>query len=147
MSELVIRLVEFQSPEYQETVALRDKILRQPLGLSFSQKELDGEGNQFHVAAFIDDQIVGCMSLLPIDEKHLKMRQVAVDNEQQGQGIGTRLVSYAEEFAIKKGFCCIELHARKVSKQFYDDLAYSTISDAFTEVGIPHYKMEKNWCS
>lgn len=147
MSELVIRLVEFQSPEYQETVALRDKILRQPLGLSFSQEELDGEGNQFHVAAFIDDRIVGCMSLLPIDEKHLKMRQVAVDNEQQGQGIGTRLVSYAEEFAIKKGFCCIELHARKVSKQFYDDLAYSTISDEFTEVGIPHYKMEKNWCS
>lgn len=147
MSELVIRLVEFQSPEYQATVVLRDKVLRQPLGLSFSQEELDAEGNQFHVAALIDEQIVGCMSLLPIDNKHLKMRQVAVDEGQRGQGIGTRLVSYAEEFAIKKGFCCIELHARKDSKQFYDELAYSTISDEFTEVGIPHYKMEKNWCS
>lgn len=147
MSELVIRLVEFQSPEYLDTVALRDKILRQPLGLAFNQEELDAEGNQFHVAAYIDDQIVGCMALLPIDDKHLKMRQVAVDDGHQGQGIGTRLVSYAEEFSIKKGFCCIELHARKTSKQFYDDLAYTTISDEFTEVGIPHVKMEKNWCS
>lgn len=147
MSELVIRLVEFNSPEYEETVDLRSRILREPLGLKFSKEELSQEGNQFHVAAFLNGSIIACMALVPVDTKTLKMRQVAVDTTQQGQGIGTRLVSFAEEFAIKKGFCCIELHARKVSKQFYDDLAYTTVGEEFTEVGIPHYKMEKNWCS
>ncbi|MBI1222742.1 MAG: GNAT family N-acetyltransferase [Bacteroidetes bacterium] len=147
MSELIIRLVDFESPEYTETVDLRSRILREPLGLKFSEEELKNEGNQYHVAAFLNGRIVACMALVPLDNKTLKMRQVAVDTEQQGQGIGTRLVSFAEEFAIKKGFCCIELHARNVSKQFYDDLAYTTIGEEFTEIGIPHFKMEKNWCS
>ncbi|MDX5319618.1 MAG: GNAT family N-acetyltransferase [Bacteroidota bacterium] len=147
MQSLTIQLVQFDSPEYHETVELREKILRKPLGLKFDAEELKAEGNQFHIAGSIDGKIVGCMCLVPLDAKKLKMRQVAVDDSMQGQGIGTRLVSFAEEFAIKKGFCCIELHARKVSKAFYDDLAYSTIGEEFTEVGIPHYKMEKNWCS
>lgn len=147
MSELIIRLVEFQSPEYLETVELRERILRIPLGLKFDQQELDLEGNQFHVAAFLDGKIAGCLALVPVGTKTLKMRQVAVDSGVQGQGIGTRLVSYSEEFAIKKGFCRIELHARKEAKRFYDDLAYTTLGDEFTEVGIPHYKMEKDWCA
>ncbi|MHB1277070.1 MAG: GNAT family N-acetyltransferase [Bacteroidia bacterium] len=147
MSELIIKLVSFQSPEYLETVELRERILRIPLGLKFKQEELDQEGNQFHVAAYLDGKIVGCLALVPIGTKTLKMRQVAVDKAVQGQGIGTRLVSYSEEFAIKKGFCRIELHARKEAKRFYDDLAYTTLGDVFTEVGIPHYKMEKDWCA
>jgi predicted GNAT family N-acyltransferase len=147
MSSLVIRLLAFQSDEYQDMVELRSRILREPLGLQFTTDELNNEGNQFHVGAFIDDKIVGCMALVPVDSKTLKMRQVAVDSATQRQGIGTRLVSYAEEFAIKKGFCCIELHARMASKRFYDDLAYDTVGAEFIEVGIPHVKMQKNWCA
>lgn len=147
MKELIIQLVEHLSPSYNETVALRDRILRAPLGLKFSEEELAAESAQFHVAAILDGKILACMVLVPVDKKTLKMRQVAVEESAQGMGIGTRLVSYAEEFAIKKGFCRIELHARKVSMQFYTDLAYSVIGDEFTEVGIPHYKMEKNWCA
>lgn len=147
MSQLIIRLIEFGSQEYEEMIKLRTAVLREPLGLKFSEEELLSEGDQFLVAAFLDQKMVGCMALLPLDKKNLKMRQVAVNPEQQNQGIGTRLVSYAEEFAIKKGFCCIELHARKVSKKFYDDLAYDTLGDEFIEVGIPHYKMQKSWCA
>ncbi len=147
MKELVIRLIEFKSPDYEAAVDLRQRILRDPLGLKFSQDELDAEGNQFHVAAFIDGRMAGCLALVPEGTKTLKMRQVAIDKDFQRQGIGTRLVSYCEEFAIKKGFCCIRLHARKESMQFYTDLAYSTVGDEFVEVGIPHYKMEKNWCA
>lgn len=147
MSQLIIRLIDFESSDYHEMIALRSKVLREPLGLKFTEEELKNEGSQFLVAAFIDDKMVGCMALVPVNNKNLKMRQVAVSPDHQNQGIGTRLVSYAEEFAIKKGFCCIELHARKVSKKFYDDLAYDTLGEEFIEVGIPHYKMQKSWCA
>lgn len=147
MSELIIQLVQHQSPEYNETVELRRRVLRVPLKMDFTPEELAAEGNQFHVAAFMDGRIVGCLILVPLNNKTLKMRQVAVDHTVQGQGIGTRLVSYSEELAIKKGFCCIELHARVTAMKFYTDLAYHTIGDEFQEVGIPHYKMEKNWCA
>lgn len=147
MSNLIIRLVEFESPEYHEMVDLRDRILRKPLGLSFTSEQLASESNQWHVGAFLDGKLIGCLLMLEVDERTIKMRQVAVDASMQGQGIGTRLVSYCEEFCIKKGYCRIELHARKEAVKFYQDLAYETLGNEFVEVTIPHFKMVKSWCA
>lgn len=147
MSDLRIEIVPHGSAQYEASVALRDRVLRQPLGLQFSQEELAKEHDQIHVIASVDGELIGVLVLVPLPPKTYKMRQVAVSPEWQGKGIGTRLVSFAEEFAIRKGICRIELHARKEAVQFYTDLAYSTIGDEFVEVGIPHFKMEKSWCS
>ena len=35
--------VEFATPEYDETIALRYKILREPLGLEFTEEQLAAE--------------------------------------------------------------------------------------------------------
>jgi predicted GNAT family N-acyltransferase len=35
------------------------------------------------------------------------------------------------------------MHARKTAMGFYEKLGYEKIGDEFTEVTIPHYKMEK----
>lgn len=35
------------------------------------------------------------------------------------------------------------LHARDVAKGFYRSMQYRVVGDEFTEVGIPHYHMEK----
>jgi hypothetical protein len=37
----------------------------------------------------------------------------------------------------------VSLHARKIVAGFYSRLGYTTIGGEFTEVGIPHLKMEK----
>lgn len=42
---LTLRLIEYGSCDYQHMVALRDKILRKPLGLSFTQEYLQQEIN------------------------------------------------------------------------------------------------------
>ncbi|TNE79103.1 MAG: GNAT family N-acetyltransferase [Bacteroidetes bacterium] len=147
MSDLRIEIIPHGSEQYEASVALRDKVLRQPLGLQFSEEELAKESDQIHVIASVDDALIGVLVLVPIGPKTYKMRQVAVAPEWQGKGIGTRLVSFSEEYAIRKGVCCIELHARKEAVQFYLDLAYTKLGDEFVEVGIPHFKMEKNWCA
>lgn len=147
MSDLRIEIVPHGSAHYKASIALRHRVLREPLGLEFSEEELAKETDQIHVIASVDDALIGVLVLVPIGDKTYKMRQVAVAPDWQGKGIGTRLVSFCEEYAIRKGICRIELHARKEAVQFYTDLAYSTIGDEFVEVGIPHFKMEKSWCA
>ena len=51
------------SKEYQQMVQLRMEILRKPLGLSFTKEELAKEANDILIAAFDEDEILGCCIL------------------------------------------------------------------------------------
>lgn len=145
--KLTFKTIEHNSAEYRQVVDLRDRVLRQPLGLAFTEAELAAEANQIHMAAYSEGQLVACLSYVIIDDNTLKMRQVAVEPEMQRQGIGQQLVSNAEIYAVDNGYCRIELHARDTAAQFYLDLGYEIIGHPFIEVTIPHFKMVKDWCT
>ena len=137
--------VEFATPEYDETIALRYKILRQPLGLDFTEEQLATEYADFHLAAYSDSWILrGCLVLTPKNDKVLKMRQVAVGIESQSKGIGTLLVQASEVFARANGYERMELNARDTAIAFYEKLNYQKVGEEFVEVNIPHYKMVKS---
>lgn len=145
--ELTYKIIAHNSADYEAEVDLRYRVLRQPLGLEFTDEQLADEANQIHMGAYISGQLVGCLVLVVVDDSTLKMRQVAVEPEMQRQGIGQKMVSYAEYYAIENGFCRIELHARNTAMQFYEDLGYAVLGDEFIEVGIPHHMLVKDWCS
>lgn len=147
MSSLVIQVVDFGSELQKQSIELRREILRKPLNLDFSPQELAEEHNQVHIVASIDGVVVACLLLATVDKKTIKMRQVAVTEQSQGQGIGTRMVSFCEEWCIKKGYCRITLNAREKAIRFYQELSYSIEGTPFLEVGIPHVKMLKDWCA
>jgi predicted GNAT family N-acyltransferase len=141
---MTILNIEFTTPEYDQTVQLRDKILRQPLGLHFSEAQLAAEYADFHLAAFTNDWVLrGCLVLTPKDEKTLKMRQVAVEESSQKMGVGRQLVNASETFARQQGFDTMELNARETAVPFYLKLNYKIVGERFEEVGIPHFKMKK----
>jgi GNAT superfamily N-acetyltransferase len=71
------------------------------------------------------------------------MRQVAIEPEWQGKGIGRRLVEYAEQFARDTGFTTMYCHARDLAVPFYKKMNYHTVGEPFVEVTIVHYGMEK----
>jgi predicted GNAT family N-acyltransferase len=71
------------------------------------------------------------------------MRQVAVNDKSQRSGIGSRLVAYSEEYAREHGYETMELNARQTAVPFYLRLGYEITGDPFTEVGLPHRKMQK----
>jgi N-acetylglutamate synthase-like GNAT family acetyltransferase len=136
--------VEFATPEYDQTVHLRYKILREPLDLDFTEEQLAEEYADFHLAAYDDAwALKGCLVLTPKDEKVLKMRQVAVENAMQSKGIGSLLVKASEVYAKAKGFFKMELNARETAVVFYQKLGYNTEGVMFEEVSIPHFKMTK----
>lgn len=140
---LTIRQIQHGTAEYEETVALRDDILRRPLGLTFTPESLAGEASEIHIACYSGNQLVGCLILVPLANGALKMRQVAVADLAQGQGVGKAMVEFSENFARNNGFSSMTMHARETAVQFYLKLGYEVIGERFEEVSIPHFKMAK----
>ena len=138
-----LKQIDHGSKEYQQMVALRYQILRQPLGLSFSTDELDKEKDNLLIAAFDDDEMVGCCMLTPKNSQMLQIRQMAVQNNLQGKGIGASLMSFIENLARDKGYKCLMMHARNTAIGFYEKFGYKVIGSEFIEVDVPHHVMEK----
>jgi ribosomal protein S18 acetylase RimI-like enzyme len=59
--------------------------------------------------AIIDAQIVGVLTLLPIDETLIEIKNIAVAETHQGKGIGKKLLEYALSEAKEKGFQDIQI--------------------------------------
>lgn len=138
-----LKQIDHGSKEYQQMVALRYQILRQPLGLSFSTDELEKEKDNLLIAAFDDDEMLGCCMLTPKNSQMLQLRQMAVQNNLQGKGIGASLMSFIENLARDKGYKCLMMHARNTAIGFYEKFGYKVIGDEFIEVDVPHHVMEK----
>ena len=81
-----LKQIDHGTREYNQMVTLRRQILRQPLGLSFSEDELEKEKNDILIAAFDDDNMLGCCMLTTINNQTLRIRQMAVQNNLQGKG-------------------------------------------------------------
>jgi ribosomal protein S18 acetylase RimI-like enzyme len=135
--------VQHGSPEYWETVALRERLLRKPLGLQFTATELEGEVDSYHLACYQDDMLVACIVMKPMGNGTIRMRQLIVVEQYQRRGIGTALVAYAESFVRERGFREIVMHARETAVAFYERLGYEKEGECFIDVTIPHFFMRK----
>ena len=140
---MALKIIDHGTPEYQQMVKLREDLLRKPLGLGFTPQELEGEKDHVLIAAFEDDTMLGCCMLVEEKPGCVRLRQMAVMNDLQGKGIGRALMNFAENIARDLGYKFITMHARKNAIGFYEKMAYVVSGDEFTEITIPHYRMEK----
>ena len=138
-----IKIINFFTTEYFYELAIRDKILRKPLGLKFSIDDIKEEETQIHIGAFINNELIGILLLKPINTETIQMRQVAVDENLRYSGIGKALVLFSEEHAQNLGYKKIILHARDTAIRFYEKLDYKLVGTEFMEVKIPHWEMAK----
>lgn len=141
---MALKQIDHGTKEYQQMVKLRNDILRQPLGLSFTEDELAKEKEDILIGAFDDDEMLACCLLTKMDNQSLRLRQMAVQNNLQGKGIGASMMNFAETVARDKGYKKLSMHARKTALGFYEKLGYRVVGDEFTEVTIPHFIMEKD---
>jgi len=138
-----LKQIDHGTPQYEQMIKLRSLILRQPLGLSFSPEELEEEKNDVLIGAFDDDEMLGCCVLTPLDHQTMRLRQMAVQNNLQGKGIGASIMSFAENLARDKGFKKMLMHARDTAIGFYEKFGYQVKGQEFSEVNLPHHIMEK----
>ena len=138
-----MKIIDHGSAEYQQMLKLRNEILRKPLGLTFNKEELEKEKNNLLMAAYEDDQMLGCCMLVEEDPQTVRLRQMAVLNDLQGKGIGKALMNFAENLARDRGYKKITMHARRNAIGFYEKMGYRQVGNEFQEITIPHYVMEK----
>ncbi len=138
--------IDFGSNRYEQLVELRYKVLLEPLGLKFLDSHRDKEVNYLHLGCVenLDDKLVAGLMLIPLDNKTIRMMQVAVDTKYQGEGIGRDLIHYAEKRARDAGYKRIVMHAMLTVIGFYEKIGYRQEGDIFEERGITFAKMVKD---
>ena len=140
---IVVLPYDFATPTYLEALALRQEVLRVPLGLDINDDPLHLEFDHHHLGAFDEQRLVGTCSLRQNQPGVYQMRQVAVSPTAQGRGTGRLLVAACERFVSQNHrsgarlFC----HARDVAVPFYERCGWRVEGEVFTEVGIVHRTM------
>ena len=136
--------VKFGTPLFDEFTHIRHRILREPLGLTFSCKDIAVEWKDVHLVAWsLKWGVLGGLILHRLSKTEFKMRQVAVLDDFQRRGIGKKMAQFTEQWVLENGGEIISLHARKKAVSFYKKLDYELHPVQFLEVGIPHFKMHK----
>ncbi len=141
---MLIQLINHNSDEYAQMIALRLNVLLKPIGVPASFINQEKEANDILIGAFEKDELIGCCVLTEVNENTVQLRQMAVDITAQGTGIGAAIVDFAETIAKEKGYRTLMMHARDAVISFYEKCGYDIADDGFIEVGIPHHKMEKH---
>ena len=135
--------IEFGSGLYREELELRDTMLRKPIGLKHSEAELGKEPGYRHFGLLIEERLIACLMVVPHGAGLVQIRQMAVREELQGRGYGRYLMTAVEPLLAVTGGGHIFFNARHTAIEFYTKLGYAGVGDPFTEVGIPHLRMEK----
>ena len=138
--------VDFGSSRYDELVELRYKVLLEPLGLKFLDMYREKEMNYLHIGCVesLDDNLVGGLMLVPVNDEEIRLMQVAVDSKYQREGVGREMVKYAEKRAREAGYSRIVMHAMVSVVHFYEKLGYRQEGDIFEENGITFARMVKD---
>jgi predicted GNAT family N-acyltransferase len=128
---------------YRQALALREAILRRPLGLTLTDEEHADDALRRHFCAVARGAVAGTVSLKPLNSETLQLRQMAVAEDWRGEGIGALLLAHAEEWARGEGYRLIALNARLGAEGFYARFGYLGQGEPFEENTVPHIRMTK----
>lgn len=112
------------------------------LGLDFTETEMELDRLAVHFLAFAGNDIIGCVIGQPQGDS-VKIRQMVVTEAVRNRGFGKRLIRALENHFIEAGICRFTMHARGEAMRFYENLGYSKFGEPFTEIGIPHQRLDK----
>ncbi|MFT7336110.1 MAG: N-acetylglutamate synthase-like GNAT family acetyltransferase, partial [Porticoccaceae bacterium] len=109
-----IQLIDTKNVLYQMERELRNKILLRPIGIPDHAWEMHDE-KAWHLVAVENDVVFGCVVLVPLDpgQKKAQLMQMAVETNQQGNGVGKLLVNELLSFCKSKGIQEVVCHSRE----------------------------------
>jgi len=144
MDDITYGTAPYKSEDYCTILKMRDEIMRRPIGLTLSEKDVADDDISEHVWLRAGDEIKATVKLVPEGEGVVRLRMVAVSPESQGLGLGRLVILYCEEYAASRGYSRIVFDARLSVEGFYLKLGYKTTGGVYESVGIPHVFMTKD---
>lgn len=124
--------------ELYELMCLRDDVFVVGQKVT-SEPEVDGLDPQcVHVIGRDDGGRIVATARLFVREAPIKVGRVAVARHLQGQGIGSRLMTYVHEVLGERPAA---MHAQAHLERWYTRLGWTAVGDVFDEAEIPHRHM------
>ena len=139
-----LKVTPYGSPDYEAAFALRDEVLRRPLGLALDEAAHEADRSRQHCIAVFEGQVVAAALVGEEGDGVARISSVAVAESWQGKGVGRMLIGFAEDVAWKSGAKKAIMDSRDIAVGFYERLGYAVVGEEFVKVGIPHRRMEKN---
>jgi len=135
--------IDPDSAPFQDWVDLRQRILRDPLGLRYSECDLAAEAKQWHLVVRDKGDVIGGLVVDPNAGRpgEWKVRQVAVHEIHRKRGIGRALIDRVLKRAHGGTVDALFLHSRADVVAFYERLGFELEGGPFEEVGVPHRRM------
>lgn len=141
-----IKEIAYGSPAYQESLALRNRVMRLPLGLSIYDEDFSKERKAYILGAFVASRLigVGVLSSSPEPET-VSVDYLCVDPATQTSGVGRQLLSALEVYAHTQGARQVSLEARVSAQGFYERCGYQAFGEIYhmNHAPVPHVLMKK----
>jgi predicted GNAT family N-acyltransferase len=128
-----------------EIVDLRHALLRAGLPRESAIFPGDDAPTTHHLAAILDDRVVGCLTLhLSVWNDHpaYQLRGMATAADMQRQGVGRQLLQAAERFVLTTPQRTVWCNARRIAIAFYQANGWEIVSEEFDiPTAGPHVRM------
>jgi len=126
---------------------LRAAILRAGHPLDAAVFADDDAASTVHLAAHVDDLVIGCLSLMRADDDQrpaYQLRGMAVAPDWQGRGAGSALLVAAEDAVRAQDIAQLWCNARSHAVGFYREHGWRVVSAEFDIPGVgPHHRMRR----
>ncbi|CAK1225636.1 GNAT family N-acetyltransferase [Fructobacillus cardui] len=104
---------------YDQSINLRNAILRQPYNKPITTDEMLIEKNNQFYGITIDHLLIATFSCYQIDAATVRLVSFAVAEQYQHHRIGSTLLKFAIDDLKKQGYHCMTLSARTSAHEFY----------------------------
>ncbi|MDF2542442.1 MAG: family acetyltransferase [Herbinix sp.] len=109
--------------------------------ISSRLERMNKDKNYRTFVAVFENKVVGFITMvqtmaIEYEIGYLKINGIAVKENFQGQGIGTKLLKYAEDYAIENGISRLLLNSgfqRTKAHAFYDSKGFDKLSYCFSK--------------
>jgi len=135
-------MIQIEQIRPELTWRLRRQVLYP--GSKLYEMEMDEDNNGYHFGAFMDNKLVGVVSLFQYGTD-FQFRKFAVSADVQNKGIGQALLNYIVDFAIAEGATRIWCNARVTAIGFYLKYGFAQTGTLFSKNGFDYEIMEKTF--
>ena len=132
--------------EFEKYCDLRWRILRAPLNRP--KLNINDEINDASIKLIVceeNGEVIGTGRASFNSATEAQIRSMAVEENYQGKGIGSLIISELEKRVIKLGVKTIVIDSRDTAEKFYEKHGYKATSESYVLLEkIPHVRMLKN---
>jgi GNAT superfamily N-acetyltransferase len=129
-----------------DTLDLRGRILRGGSDHGgFPDDDLPGT---FHLGAQDGEAIVGVATFVPRGDGVWQLRGMAVEEDRQGEGIGTAILDEAASRLRRAGALLVWANGRDTALGFYERAGWEVVGEGYVlpvhddRPGMPHHRVE-----